>query len=127
MKLTAIRIMGGRCQSCGWKGLPAGFEFHHVSGVKDFSIGMVSNKSWAIIKRELAKCVLLCRNCHAIEHCKHDDEKLLAEVRSYKGGVLSEQETAEVAQSGKSARLKNGRSLPRKQPSAPKQRQPWLL
>lgn len=55
------------------------FEFHHVRGVKDFSIGRVANRSWQLVCKELKKCVLLCSNCHSIEHCTRDDARLIAE------------------------------------------------
>lgn len=83
-----IKLLGGKCARCEWSGLPAGYDFHHVSGEKDFNIGQVSHKSWAVVKRELQKCELLCRVCHAIEHSKHDDEKLMAEVAIYQGSIL---------------------------------------
>jgi hypothetical protein len=82
-KLRAIELLGGACKNCGWMGLPAGFDFHHVDGEKEFGIGMVSNKSWSVIEAELKKCVLLCRNCHAIHHSKHDDELLARELSLY--------------------------------------------
>ena len=87
-KLAAIKLLGGKCNRCDFKGPPAAFDFHHRDGTKDFSIGQVANKSWEVIKRELAKCELLCRNCHAIEHSKHLDPLLLAEVENYRGRLL---------------------------------------
>jgi hypothetical protein len=79
-KLKAIALLGGKCKECGWSGPPAGYDFHHESGEKEFNIGQVANKAWTAIEVELKKCVLLCRVCHAIHHSKHLDEKLLAEI-----------------------------------------------
>lgn len=87
-KLTAIAYLGGKCNRCSWQGLPAGYDFHHKSGEKDFVIGSATNKAWAVIKAELDKCELLCRCCHAIHHSKHDDELLMKEVAEYNSGLL---------------------------------------
>ncbi len=47
------------------------FEFHHISNDKEANI---SSKiySWSIkrIEKEIAKCIVLCANCHRIEHYK---------------------------------------------------------
>jgi len=88
VKMAAIKLMGGKCVKCEWSGPVAGYDFHHFCGDKDFSIGEASNKSWNVIKQELKKCVLLCKICHAIEHSKQDDERLLAEVKNYRGTNL---------------------------------------
>jgi hypothetical protein len=60
------------CTTCGFKDLRA-LEFHHLdSEEKDFAIGqmLADNRSIAAVKREIAKCVALCSNCHRIEHCE---------------------------------------------------------
>lgn len=88
-KAAAIKYMGGKCAKCGWQGDQAVFQFHHVrSNKKDFAIGNVANKSWDIIKKELKKCVLLCANCHAVEHSTKGENKFLREVLDYKGSKL---------------------------------------
>lgn len=67
-----IELKGGKCIRCGYifNGQNiAAFEFHHTNPQeKDFKIGNVGNKSWKSIVHELAKCELLCANCHSIEH-----------------------------------------------------------
>lgn len=69
-------------------GLPAGFDFHHVRGEKDFNVSGAVNKAWEYVKRELDKCELLCRCCHAIHHSKQGDELLLKEIANYNGKLL---------------------------------------
>jgi hypothetical protein len=69
IKQRAIEYKGGVCVECGWKGHPAGFQFHHISGVKEFEIGHSVGR-WDVIVKELDKCVLLCVICHRIIHCK---------------------------------------------------------
>ena len=64
-------------------------QFHHKNPKeKDFIIGNVGNKSWDRIKIEMKKCILLCANCHMIEHSTKNGEKFLKEVMNYKGRSL---------------------------------------
>lgn len=88
-KQAAIDVLGGKCIRCGYKDHPAALEFHHVSGNKEFTIGGVANKSWDVIKKELDKCILLCSNCHRIEHSNRTEQKWLDEAATYKGRLLN--------------------------------------
>lgn len=65
-----------RCVSCGFAH-PAALQFHHVDG-KDAEVGRMvqQNANRDAIMAEIAKCQVLCANCHAI---RHFDE-------GYKGG-----------------------------------------
>jgi hypothetical protein len=59
-----------RCAECGFDDYRA-LEFHHPDGEdKDFAIGemLQDNRSIAAVEREIAKCIVLCANCHLIEH-----------------------------------------------------------
>lgn len=59
-----------RCQRCGFSDYRA-LVFHHAeSRKKDFNIGdtLSLGLSRAAIKREIEKCIVLCSNCHHIEH-----------------------------------------------------------
>ena len=88
-KAAAIRLLGGKCSKCGWHGNQAALQFHHKdASKKDFIIGNVGNKSWDSIKNEMKKCLLLCANCHMIEHSTKNDEKFLKEALNYKGRNL---------------------------------------
>lgn len=85
-KLKAVALLGGRCERCGWTGNIAGFEFHHrESDNKQVTIGNVANKSWAVIKKELKKCELLCSCCHRIEHSNNEAPAFRAAVLKYQG------------------------------------------
>ena len=86
-KAAAIEFLGKKCVSCGWNGDQAALQFHHLKG-KDFTIGNVANKSWDSIKKEMQKCVLLCANCHSIEHSTKDNKDFLKEALNYKGKTL---------------------------------------
>lgn len=88
-KSAAIMYLGGKCERCGWHGNQAVLQFHHKdSKEKDFMIGNVANKSWDSIKKEMQKCILLCANCHAIEHSTKNGEQFLKEAFNYKGRTL---------------------------------------
>lgn len=85
-KLAAIKYLGGKCKNCGWTGDQAALQFHHINPQKkDFIIGNVANRSWNVIKGELDKCILLCANCHSIQHSTKSEKKFLQEAMNYKG------------------------------------------
>lgn len=68
-KLQAIEYLGGCCRDCELKSVHSCiYDFHHLDPTqKDISFGKV-NKSFAVLKPELDKCILLCSNCHRIRH-----------------------------------------------------------
>jgi hypothetical protein len=59
------------CEDCG-ETHPACLEFHHTDpSEKKFSIGRVRDYlSVRLLKTEIAKCRLLCANCHRKRHWK---------------------------------------------------------
>ena len=67
-KIRLVQQLGGKCTKCGYKEHPAALHFHHKDPrTKSFEIN--SNK--LLIKdidKEADKCILLCANCHSIEH-----------------------------------------------------------
>ncbi|MEK7863493.1 MAG: hypothetical protein AAB295_09545, partial [Chloroflexota bacterium] len=80
-KARAVAFMGGECHGCGRDGPPAVFDFHHWDpATKSFGIGQDGiPRRWSKIAAELAKCVMLCANCHREVH---------AGVRELDGGLL---------------------------------------
>ena len=66
LKFKAHYYKGGKCESCGYEGLPAEFDFHHLDpSTKSFSISSDPHtRSWEKLKEELNKCQLLCACCH---------------------------------------------------------------
>lgn len=55
---------GHPCTDCG-EGDPVVLEFDHVRGVKRFTIGNnVTTRSLKAVKAEIAKCDVVCANCH---------------------------------------------------------------
>jgi len=88
-KQAGIELLGGKCSRCGYNKDPAALEFHHHSGDKSFTIGAAANRGWEAVKRELAKCVLICANCHRIEHsAAYRTPAFIAELKRYKGAPL---------------------------------------
>lgn len=81
MKQRAVDHMGGSCFSCGLRGPLPLFEFHHTDAkTKEFGISEDGSlRSWESIVAELAKCVMLCANCHREVHAgvRELDEGLL--------------------------------------------------
>lgn len=60
------------CEQCGWNGHPYGLHFHHLDpSQKSIALSSaVTIKGWGKdrILEEVAKCKVLCGNCHIIEH-----------------------------------------------------------
>lgn len=60
-------------------------QFDHVSGTKKFHVTAGSRNSWGQIKKEVAKCEIVCANCHCertyqrrlvAKRIKHDSTKV---------------------------------------------------
>jgi hypothetical protein len=58
------------CQRCGFSH-PACIEFHHLNPAeKTATIALMPTQGYSLerIKAEIAKCIVLCANCHRILH-----------------------------------------------------------
>jgi hypothetical protein len=61
-----------KCERCGFSH-PAALAFHHKDGktkVSDISAMVSQTASRKKIEEEIAKCEVLCHNCHAIHHAE---------------------------------------------------------
>jgi hypothetical protein len=69
-KREFIREYLGRvCKRCGFDGPTRCYDVHHPDpSQKDPEFIRIRNWSKQRILAEIIKCVLLCKNCHAIEH-----------------------------------------------------------
>lgn len=68
-KLNLVHTFGGRCNLCGYDKNLSALAFHHLHG-KEFKLDAcaLSNRTEQRIMDEVAKCKLLCHNCHAETH-----------------------------------------------------------
>src|SRR5271157_2054236 len=73
-RLEFIRIKGSKCLRCSYSKNYAALVFHHrLPDEKLFEIDARScaNRSLESLLLEIAKCDLLCANCHAEKHFPH--------------------------------------------------------
>ena len=70
VRLMAVKHKGGRCSRCGYDKCVEALEFHHLdASQKDFGISEKGyTRSWARVREEIEKCVLVCANCHRELH-----------------------------------------------------------
>jgi hypothetical protein len=63
----AIKL-GRGCADCGWRGWARGLDWDHVEGVKLGGIAtlIANGRPWGEIEAEMAKCDVVCANCHRI-------------------------------------------------------------
>lgn len=56
------------CADCGGIFPPVCMDFDHVRGIKRADISYMVQKTytWTVIEEEIAKCELVCANCHRI-------------------------------------------------------------
>jgi len=65
LKRLLVEACGGRCVVCGYSRAIRNLVFHHVDKAdKSFEMSMARGKSEAAYRAEMAKCVLVCANCH---------------------------------------------------------------
>jgi hypothetical protein len=64
-----LAFKGGCCQLCGYDACLAALTFHHVDpSKKRFNIAGSHSRSWDSQRREVAKCIVVCANCHREIH-----------------------------------------------------------
>jgi hypothetical protein len=75
-KARAVEYLGGECRHCGLvTDHLCVYDFHHVDmKEKEADPGSLLHYSWTRIQKELDKCILLCANCHRIEHEKDKND-----------------------------------------------------
>jgi hypothetical protein len=57
-----------KCERCPESHISC-LEFHHINGDKSYDVSdMIRGFSIQRIQEEIAKCIVLCKNCHAKEH-----------------------------------------------------------
>lgn len=71
VKLDIIKEMGGGCSICKYNKNLSALQFHHLDPkTKEFGIDLriMSNSNIEKVRKELAKCILVCSNCHKEIH-----------------------------------------------------------
>ena len=69
IKIEEVERFGGRCADCAGVFHPDVFDVHHVDpSEKEFAWTKLRLFSAARRRAELAKCVMLCANCHRVRH-----------------------------------------------------------
>lgn len=59
------------CKDCGGLFPPCVMDFDHVRGKKLFDVGNGRSRSEAAIAEEIAKCEVICANCHRLRTWVH--------------------------------------------------------
>lgn len=55
------------CMDCGYDKHPAALQFDHRPGeIKLGNVSQMFSKAWDVIEAEIAKCDVVCANCHAV-------------------------------------------------------------
>jgi 5-methylcytosine-specific restriction endonuclease McrA len=69
-KASCVKMKGGCCQACGFDKYDGALEFHHIDpSTKEDKIGRMTKSTHSPeLLAELAKCVLVCSNCHKMIH-----------------------------------------------------------
>lgn len=70
-KELLVQYKGGECEKCGLKtDIVDVYDFHHIDpSQKEFGLANKGkNLSLDECKKEVDKCLLVCKNCHAIIH-----------------------------------------------------------
>ena len=76
LKERMIEYKGGCCSICGYNKCPTSLIFHHLDpSKKEFQLSGSHTFSWEKNKKELDKCILLCRNCHGELHYQENETK----------------------------------------------------
>jgi hypothetical protein len=88
-KIKAINLLGGKCCKCNEDNIFKLCFHHENSNEKEFEIHDIKNYRWSIIEKEIQKCILLCRNCHAEIHSlnneslKKENKKIYLEFKNH--------------------------------------------
>jgi hypothetical protein len=64
-RLRAIKLERG-CADCGYNAHACALDFDHVRGEKFMGVARMIGRTWATIEAEVAKCDVVCANCHRV-------------------------------------------------------------
>ncbi len=75
-KIYSIVILGGKCLECGAYLLPSQYDLHHPDGRSPDTPRDLMGLSREELDKELEDVVLLCANCHRLEHSSYNEDEL---------------------------------------------------
>lgn len=64
-KLDQIKLNSG-CVDCGYNKHVEALDFDHIENNKSFSIATAKSNRWEVLEAEIAKCEVVCSNCHRV-------------------------------------------------------------
>ena len=66
-RIQEVKVERG-CADCGYNAHPAALDFDHLPGhVKSFRMASAAaGIKWSVVEAEMAKCEVVCANCHRI-------------------------------------------------------------
>jgi len=68
-KKALVEYKGGRCEMCNYDKCFAALDFHHKNpDKKDFNVSSKKSLTLERLKKEVDKCIMLCKNCHTEIH-----------------------------------------------------------
>lgn len=69
--------LGRGCCDCGWNKLARGLDWDHVRGTKVASVSQLiaDRRPWHEVEAEIAKCEVVCANCHRIRTAERRDRE----------------------------------------------------
>ncbi len=71
------------CMDCGGTFPPECMDFDHVWGTKSLAVGVaLQTRSMAFVRAEIAKCDLVCSNCHRIRTKKRKSRRDPADAQT---------------------------------------------
>lgn len=76
-----VRILkeerGAKCSKCDYDKCLDALEFHHLDpNEKEFHLGTHRTHNLTKLRKELDKCILVCRNCHTEIHYEMKKERI---------------------------------------------------
>jgi len=100
--IKAQKIKAGACCLCGLNCTEENhvvFDWDHIDpATKEINLGNIRMHPFNFIANEIAKCRLICKNCHALETYKNDHWKIRRDDNgnSYNFGQHPEQQQLEL-------------------------------
>lgn len=76
IKDACIKVLGGKCLICSGEFHRQVYDFHHHNDDKSMSPSVaLANASVKAMSEEVAKCILVCANCHRLIHGEEHDSR----------------------------------------------------